>query len=94
MNSTNSLKLARESETVIQQRQQGNTNWRRATEPELAEAGLSARGRARSVAGEGTVAGGCSTGVGIDLQEAEARVDLQEAEAGVDLQEAVVDLRG
>ncbi|KAL4584196.1 hypothetical protein LXL04_008788 [Taraxacum kok-saghyz] len=46
------------------------------------------------VAGEGAVAGGCSTGVGIDLQEAEARVDLQEAEAGVDLQEAVVDLRG
>ncbi|KAL4582949.1 hypothetical protein LXL04_007511 [Taraxacum kok-saghyz] len=42
------------------------------------------RGRARSVAGEGAVAGGCSTDVGIDLQEAEARVDLQEA---------VVDLR-
>ncbi|KAL4589357.1 hypothetical protein LXL04_002263 [Taraxacum kok-saghyz] len=49
-------------------------------------------GRARSVAGEGAVAGGCSTGVEIDLQEAEARVDLQEAEAGVDLQEAVIAL--
>ncbi|KAL4582609.1 hypothetical protein LXL04_007165 [Taraxacum kok-saghyz] len=51
-------------------------------------------GRARFVAGEGAVAGGCSIVIGIDFQEAEARVDLQEAEAGVDLQEAVVDLRG